>query len=85
MIIIFIKTFRKEEIRMMNIVSLCASRARKKIREFFSKESGEVNIVAIVVLIGIAVLLAIIFRGFIENLLKSLFCTIENNAQNAIN
>lgn len=85
MIIIFIKTFRKEEIRMMNIVSLCASRARKKIREFFSKESGEVNIVAIVVLIGIAVLLAIIFRGFIENLLKSLFGTIENNAQNAIN
>lgn len=69
---------------MMNIVSLCASRARKKIQEFFSKESGEVNIVAIVVLIGIAVLLAIIFRGFIENLLQSLFGTIENNAQNAI-
>ncbi len=55
-----------------------------KMREFFLKENGEVNIVTIVVLIGIAVLLAIIFKGAITNLLKTLFDTIENNATNAI-
>ena len=56
-----------------------------KLGKFVKDEKGEVNIVAIVVLIGIAVLLAIIFRGAIENLLKTLFGTIENNATNAIN
>ena len=69
---------------MMNYVRAMMLKASTKVREFCSKESGEVNIVAIVVLIGIAVLLAIIFRGAIENLLKSLFGTIENNATNAI-
>jgi len=70
---------------MMKHVKSLMFKAESKIREFFSKENGEVNIVAIVVLIGIAVLLAIIFRGAIENLLKTLFGTIENNATNAIN
>lgn len=70
---------------MMKHVKSLMFKAESKIREFFSKENGEVNIVAIVVLIGIAVLLAIVFRGAIENLLKSLFETIENNAANAIN
>lgn len=58
--------------------------AQLKFREFVTKENGEVNIVAIVVLIGIAVILAIIFRKAIANLLNRLFGTIENNATNAI-
>lgn len=70
---------------MMKHIRSAMFKAEYKIREFFSKENGEVNIVAIVVLIGIAVLLAIIFRDAIENLLKTLFGTIENNATNAIN
>ena len=70
---------------MLNYIRALMIMAELKIREFFSNERGEVNIVAIVVLIGIAVLLAIIFRGAIENLLKSLFGTIENNATNAVN
>lgn len=69
----------------MSMIRTFAARAQMKLRAFFSKENGEVNIVAIVVLIGIAVLLAIIFRGAITNLLNTLFGTIENNAQNAIN
>lgn len=69
---------------MMNYLMAMLIRAENKIREFISEEDGEVNIVAIVVLIGIAVILAILFRGMITNLLKSLFGTIENNATNAI-
>lgn len=69
---------------MFNSAKILALKAQNKFREFFSKENGEVNIVTIVVLIGIAVLLAVIFKGAISNLLKSLFNTIENNATNAI-
>jgi predicted exporter len=58
--------------------------AKTKTRAVFSKENGEVNIVAIVVLIGIAVLLAIVFRGYIENLLNTLFGQINNSAANAV-
>lgn len=58
--------------------------AKMKLRNLFSDESGEVNIVAIVVLIGIAVLLALVFKEQIENLLGQLFGTISENATNAV-
>lgn len=58
--------------------------AKLLLAEKIKEESGEVNIVAIVVLIGIAVLLAIFFREAIENLLNTLFGTINNSATNAI-
>ena len=69
---------------MLNKLYLKALTAKLILAEKLKEESGEVNIVAIVVLIGIAVLLAIVFRGAIENLLKSLFGTINNSATNAI-
>jgi hypothetical protein len=56
----------------------------KRVNSFITKENGEVNIVAIVVLIGIAVILAVVFRKGIEKILKSLFSTIETNANDAI-
>ena len=55
-----------------------------KLRKLFSDEKGEVNIVAIVVLIGIAVLLALIFKDQITALLQRLFGTISDNANNAV-
>lgn len=58
--------------------------AKIKLNEFCKKEDGDVNVVSIVVLIGIAVLLAIIFKDAISDLLESLFGTIETNAQDAI-
>lgn len=69
---------------MIQAAKLLAIKAQNMFREFFSKENGEVNIVTIVVLIGIAVLLAIFFRGAITNLLNTLFDSIENSATNAI-
>lgn len=66
---------------LMNLLAL----AKMEISDFFKQEDGDVNIVTIVVLIGIAVLLALIFRGAIENLIKGMFNTIEGNANNAIN
>lgn len=58
--------------------------AGAKLYSFFHDEKGEVNIVATVVLIGIAVLLAIIFKDAIGNLIKSLLNTISGNATNAV-
>ena len=72
--------FRKFEM-MANRMAIAA---QSKVRDFVRKENGDVNIVSIVVLIGIAVLLAIIFRKAISNLINSLFNTIGNNANNAI-
>lgn len=62
-----------------------ANVAKAKVREFFSDEKGAVDIVAIVVLIGIAVLLALVFQEQLENLLESLFKTISGNATDAVN
>lgn len=68
----------------MMMLQMWMLQAKMKLQEFCKKEDGDVNVVSIVVLIGIAVLLAIIFRGAISNLLNTLFGTIENNATNAI-
>ena len=48
-------------------------------------ERGDVNIVSIVVLIGVAVLLAIVFKDAIGGLLKDLLETIKGNATGAVN
>ena len=44
-----------------------------KAKNFFAEEDGDVNIVSIVVLIGIAVILAIAFKDAIIGILKDLF------------
>ena len=69
---------------MLASLKLCASVVGARMKSFFSKENGEVNIVAIVVLCGIAVLLAIIFREGISKILQSLFGTIETKANEAM-
>ena len=56
-----------------------------KMGAFLKKENGEVNIVAIIVLIGIAILLALVFKDRITSLINGLFDTIDTNAQNAVN
>ena len=58
--------------------------AHAKFNKLLRDEKGEVNIVAIVILIGIAVALAVIFRGAIVNLTKTLLNQITGNANNAI-
>ncbi len=58
--------------------------AKMKLREFFTDEEGDVNIVSIVVLIGIAVLLALVFQEQITGLLNSLFDVIKGNATSAV-
>lgn len=58
--------------------------AGAKLYNFLHEEKGAVDIVAIVVLIGIAVLLAIVFRDAVSNLIKSLLNTISNKATETV-
>ncbi len=51
---------------------------------FLHDEDGAVDIVAVVVLIGIAVVLAVLFREQIENLLNSLLSQIQGKANEAV-
>ncbi len=55
-----------------------------RLSKLFKDEKGEVNVVAIVVLIGIAIALAIIFRKAIGSLLTDLINMIRGKAQDAI-
>ena len=59
--------------------------AKYKMHAFLTDEDGDVNIVSMVVLIGIAVLLAIVFRDAIKSVITSLLKTIEKNATDAVN
>lgn len=68
----------------MNKLQMLSIKAYVKAMNFAAREEGEVNIVATVLLIGIAVLLAIIFKGQVKNLLNMLFEQINNSATNAI-
>lgn len=47
-------------------------------------EEGDVNIVSMVVLIGVAVLLAMLFKEQIGNLLKTMLDTITGQAKSAV-
>ena len=69
---------------MMNALNMMMLTAKLKIQEFLTNEEGDVNIVSIVVLIGIAVLLAIIFKDAITGLINTLLETITSNAEGAV-
>ncbi len=70
---------------MLNMLNMCLLSIKLKLHAFCTKEDGDVNIVSIVVLIGIAVLLAIVFKDAIGELINDLLETITGNATNAVN
>lgn len=57
----------------------------QKMKEAFLDETGAVDLVVVVVLIGIAVLLAVVFKDNIKTLLETLLATIQGNAEKAVN
>ncbi len=55
-----------------------------KVANFVASERGDVNVVSIVVLIGIAIILAFAFRKGISAILETLINTIRGNATKTI-
>lgn len=70
---------------MMNYVDMFLMTLKLKVMGFLKDEKGETSIVAMVVLIGIAVLLAMFFKDEIADLVENLLNTITGNATNAVN
>lgn len=58
--------------------------AKNAMQKFLKDEKGDVNVVSIVVLIGVAVLLALVFKDAIAELIDSLIETITKNAEGAV-
>ena len=63
---------------MLQKMMILGSIAKMKLRDLFTDEKGEVNIVAIVIL-------ALIFKDQIKALLETLFGTITKKATDAVN
>lgn len=59
-------------------------KAGAAVKEFFRDEKGAVDIVAIVILIGIAVILAVVFKNSIKKLIENLLDTIGKKATEAV-
>ena len=70
---------------MMSYIDMFLMTLKLKAMGFLKDEKGEVSIVSMVVLIGVAVLLAIVFKDAIGNLIQNLLDTIETNASNVVN
>lgn len=68
---------------MLNMLDMYLLPLKLKVKKFFTNEDGDTNIVSMVVLIGIAVLLAIVFKDAIAKLIKDLLDAISGNASNA--
>ena len=59
-------------------------RLGKLAERFSSEETGAVEIVTIVVIIGIVIILAVLFKDKLKELIENLFGKIGTNAENAI-
>ncbi len=59
-------------------------KAKMAMQKFFTKENGEVNVVAIVVLIAVAVVLALLLKDQIAGVIRRLIQQIESKAGQAL-
>lgn len=69
---------------MKNLMDTAVITAKFKLNEFLTREDGDVNVVSIVVLIGVAVTLALVFKEQITTIMKGLLTAIKGNAETAI-
>ena len=69
---------------MLNLMQETGTYLKARFSRFTNDERGEVNVVAIVVLIGVAVLLAILFKNQVSALITTLFEKITGTAGGAV-
>ena len=74
----------KLEVQVVSRAKYLGLKAKEKVADFFTKENGDVNVVSIVFLIGIAVVLAIVFKDKAKALVESLMGTVSKMATDAI-
>lgn len=69
---------------MLDNLLIKALIAKNRIRTFLKDEKGEVNVVAIIVLIAVAIVTAGVFKEQIGNLVVNLFKNLTSKGQSAI-
>lgn len=52
------------------------------LNKLFSDQRGEINMIAIVLILIVVIILAIIFKDSMQGLLKSIFTRLENDINN---
>jgi len=57
---------------------------QRRFEEFFYDEDGEVNIIAMIVLLAIAIALAIVFRSSIKKLFDTIWTNISTDTNSAL-
>lgn len=57
-------------------------KAKCKVMSFFEDETGDTNIIAIILLIVVVIAMAVIFRKQIANVINSLFNRVNNDISN---
>ncbi len=57
-------------------------KAKCKVMSFFEDETGDTNIIAIILLIIVVIAMAVIFRNQIANVINSLFNRVTNDIGN---
>ena len=69
---------------MMSYINYFGLKAKLAMRKFVSNERGEVNVVAIVVLIAVAVVLALLLKNELATLIRNLMGQITGKAGEAL-
>lgn len=69
---------------MLNFIDKAYIAMLARWNTFIHDEEGDVNIVSIVVIIGIVIVLAVLFRKQLAKLINTLFSKISTSATNAI-
>lgn len=59
-------------------------KTKQMVTNFFYDEQGDVNIVSMVVLMGVAVILALVFKNQLKGIIERLTNTVEQQADKAI-
>ena len=70
---------------LLNCLNFYGFKAKNALKKFFSNERGDVNVVAIVVLIAVAVVLALLLKDQLANLIKTMIGQITDKAGQALN
>lgn len=69
---------------MLNCLGYLGFKAKMALQKFFTNEQGEVNVVAIVVLIAVAVVLALLLKGQLAELIRTIIGQVTTKASEAL-
>jgi len=68
---------------LFTALSLPYYSVKNKVKSFMSKENGETNIIAIIIILAIVIALAIVFRSQLKALFDQIWLSIFGNVDKA--